>query len=138
MKSKTLLILNIIFIALSVVLAIILGAIFKFDIRFYYAALFTIMGISIGNLLFILLGFLVVKGYDITTFRLAREGSLLVVAVGAYYAVKYLAHYDEFFLLYWLITFLLVAFLIVLFIILDKKEKKKEANKPRIVANKNR
>lgn len=135
MKRKTLLILNIIFIALSIILAIVLGIIFKFDIRFFYATLFTTMGISIGNELFILLGFLVVDNYDVTTFRLAREASYLVIVIGAYYVLKYAGGYDRFAYLYWIITYLLVAVAIFVFIILDKKEIEKQKNKPRIVAN---
>lgn len=136
MKRKTLLLLNIIFIALSFILDIVLGIIFKFDIRFFYATLFTTMGISIGNELFILLGFLVVENYDVTTFRLAREASYLVIVIGSYYVLKYAGGYDKFAYLYWIITYLLVGIAIAIFIILDKKEIEKQKQRPRIVANK--
>ncbi|MBQ9449326.1 MAG: hypothetical protein IJU60_05580 [Acholeplasmatales bacterium] len=136
MKRRTLLILNLIFIFLSLVGALVLGFIFNFDIRFFYATLFTTMGISMGNELFILLGFLVVDGYDVTTYRLAREASYLVVAIGSYYILRYAGGYDRFAYLYWILTYLVVAIAIVIFIILDKREIKKQKNKPRIVANK--
>ena len=136
MKRKTLLLLNIIFIALSFILDIVLGIIFKFDIRFFYATLFSTMGISIGNELFILLGFLVIENYDVTTFRLAREASYLVIVIGAYYVLKYAGGYDRFAYLYWIITYLLVGIAITVFIILDKKEIEKQKQRPRIVANK--
>ena len=135
MSKRTLLILNLIFILLSLILDLILGIIYKFDIRFYYASLFTTMGIGLGNLFFILLGFSVVKGYDITTYQLAREASYIVIAVGAYYLVKYVNHYDEFAYLYWILTCLLIIGMFILFIYLDKKNKLKNDKKPRIVPN---
>ena len=136
MKKRTLLILNIIFMVLSAILDIVLGIIFKFDIRFYYATLFTMMGISLGNVLFILLGYLAVPGYDISTYQIAREASYLIIGVGAYYIVKYINRYEEYPYLYWIITILLIITCVITFIVLDKLERKKNANKPRIVANK--
>ena len=136
MKKSTLTLINYISIAVLYLIDLMLGIfVFKFSKSFYYSTLFFTMGLTFLEFGIVILGYFKVKGYDIKPFTLAIDVSYLVIAMAAYYFIRNIDYYDTYPYLYWIIPIVLIIFFVVLFTILNKREEKKNKNKPAFKAN---
>ena len=132
MKTKiiniSIVIINILFIITDLMLGIFL---FKFNTSFYYCTLFFMMGISIFNLLMIMLKLIVLPNYYFGVYVPAIHVSYLITAAIAYYIIKWAKHYNEYYLLYWIILAVVTLALVITFVVINKKK----GNKKPTIAN---
>lgn len=126
MKNKILWIINIIFVLSCIICDILLGyLVFKFNKSFYYCTLFFIIGIGIGNLIFIIVHMLINNKYKYNKFSPFLHISYVIIAGIIYYAVEFLKEYDKYYYIYWIVLLSVILIDLIVFIILMIKANKK-------------
>lgn len=126
MKKKLFIIISIIFVLICIGIDITLGILWKFNNAYFYATLFFIIGISIGNLIILIIHLLIDTTYTFNKLVPIMHSSYLVIAGIMYYAVEWFKKYDEYYVFYWSILGGLIAVDLAIFTILIlKKEDKK-------------
>ena len=134
MKNKLFLIFYIIFVLGCIAGDILVGYHFKFNISFYYSTIFFILGIALGNLLFLIIHLLVDSTYTFKKYVPIMHASYLVIAALMYYAIEWGKNYDKFYIAYWSILGGAILIDLIVFIILIIKSPKDE-NKPKFKVN---
>ena len=122
---------KILFIVLSIVLNLlaialnfILGyTIFHYDVRFYYMTLFFLMGISLGNLILMIIHLMLDKKYTFMKYTPIFHASYLIAAGLIYYAIELFKKYDEYKIIYWSVLIGTLVVLIIVHLFLNLKEK---------------
>lgn len=119
---------NIVAIAAIICLLIV----YKKDVYGYFVTLWILMALAIFNV--ILIGFkeYFIKEYHSGKYTLIMHGTYCVLNCGAYYLVKYVGGYDNYFYLYWLLSYLGTIIIIIMFIIFNKHTKDE---KPKFMVN---
>lgn len=126
LKKKLFIIISIIFVLICVGINITLGILWKFNNAYFYATLFFIMGISIGNLIILIIHLLVDTTYTFNKLIPVMHSSYLIIAGIMYYAVEWLKKYDEYYIIYWsILGGLILVDLIIFSILIFKKEPQK-------------
>ena len=124
MKKK--LFISIISVLICIGIDITLGILWKFNNAYFYATLFFIIGISIGNLIILIIHLLVDTTYTFNKLIPVMHASYLVIAGIMYYAVEWFKKYDEFYMFYWsILGGTILVDLIIFSILILKKEPQK-------------
>lgn len=126
MKNKLFLIISIIFVLICVGINIVLGINWKFNNSYFYATLFFIVGISIGNLIILIIHLLVDTKYTFNKLIPVMHASYLVIAGIMYYVIEWFKNYDNNYIIYWSILggTILIDLIIFIILILKKEDKK--------------
>ena len=126
MKNKLFLIINIIFVLLSIIANILLGIfVFKFKSPFYYSTLCFIIGIGIGNLIIIIIHMLTDNRYKYNKFSPYLHISYVIIASIAFYIIGFFKEYDKYLYIYWGVLLGVILIDLIVFIILIIKSSKK-------------
>lgn len=80
--------------------AVVLGAVFRFDVRFYFACVLILAVSGIVNLIFIAVK--EAMSYEVKRFLPVLYACHVVIGVLCYYLIEYVKGYDRFAWLYWL------------------------------------
>lgn len=119
------------------VIDIILGIIFDFDKRFFYATTLFLSLSGVINLIFILVKEISVLAYDSKRFIPILYVCHVIFGVLGYYLIKYLDGYDKYGYIYWLCLIVLAIIPAIIVYCLEKRNKnKKIGNGPRVMVNK--
>ncbi len=113
---------------------VLLGFYFKFNASFYYSTLFFIMGISIGNLIFLIIHLLVDITFTFKKILPIMHASYLVIAALMYYVIEWGKNYDKYSIIYWSVLGGAILIDLIVFIILIIKAPKDD-EKPKFKVN---
>ncbi len=132
-KVKLINVINLALILIAIAIQIIFLCIWGVNINYYYL---TTLDIAILSTLSIIL--LIFKVASTTIYRTKRFTIAQIVipaffGVLGYYLVKYLGHYNEYILLYWLLILMIIPIEIVFYFL--NKIPIKSSNTPKIIKN---
>lgn len=133
MKSKIFIILNIIFVLGCIAGDIALGFYFNFNSSFFYSTIFFVLGIAIGNLIFLIIHLLIETTYKFNKFIPIMHASYLVISALMYYVIEWVGKFDEYKIIYWSVYGGLVAVDLIVFLILSFR--KEPDDKPKFKVN---
>ena len=104
----------------------------KFNEKSYYVMIFTVVGLALLNLIFIIIKLSVDMDYNFKTFTPVIHASYLVISILMYYILKNFGNFSSFGYVYWLCLMLGNAIAVTIFVILNVKYKEK---KPKFITN---
>lgn len=116
--------------------AIVLGVVFHFDVRFYYACVLILAVSGIINLIFMAIK--EAMSYETKRFLPVLYACHVVIGVLCYYLVEYLNGYNRFAWLYWtgLIIGVIATGFIVFFLEMKSKKRQSQSKGPKVILNK--
>ena len=114
---------------------LIIGIYNKYNYVFYYSTIFFIIGISIGNLIFLIIHLLIDNTYTFKKYTPIMHASYLVIAAIMYYVIEWIKEFEKNSIIYWSVLLGAIFIDLVVFIFLIIKSPKEE-NKPKFKVNK--